>query len=135
MRKVKEQRLYSLWVDIRNRCRNPRNKAYKYYGGRGISVCSRWDSFDVFVADVGPYPGKGLTLDRKDNNDNYRPGNIRWATRKIQGQNRNYCKLTQATADSLRAERAAGTTEAALALRYQIGRTTVRRVLAGESWV
>jgi hypothetical protein len=133
MRKVTQQRLYNLWVDIRNRCRNPRNKAYKYYGGRGITVDPRWNSFDAFASDVGPHPGNGLTLDRIRNNEGYRPGNTRWVTRKIQGQNHNYYKLTQVKADMLRAQWAAGAAIAALAQQYKIGETTVRRVLGGEA--
>lgn len=88
-------RLYGVWLALRNRCNNPRNKDYPRYGGRGIKVCKRWDNFDVFALDVGPVPGGlGWSLDRKNNNQNYRRGNTRWARPPLQGQNRRSTKLS-----------------------------------------
>lgn len=73
-------RLYKQWTSMKGRCQNPNDKQYSLYGGRGIFVCQEWiDSFDVFAKYVGEKP-KGKSLDRIDNNDGYRPGNVRWAT-------------------------------------------------------
>jgi hypothetical protein len=73
---------------MRMRCTNPNNDHYNDYGGRGITVCERWDSFANFLADMGPRPD-GKTLDRYPNPDgNYELSNCRWATRKEQQQNR-----------------------------------------------
>lgn len=71
---------------MRVRCNNPNNESFKYYGGRGITVCERWNDFWVFAADMGTRP-KGNSLDRIDPNGNYEPGNCRWAT--VAEQNRN----------------------------------------------
>lgn len=87
MENLKRHVLYPTWIQMLQRCENPNHQAYKYYGGRGISVCERWHTFENFLADVGERP-RGLTLDRwPDNNGNYEFGNIRWATKKEQCAN------------------------------------------------
>lgn len=78
---------YQVWGAMRSRCLNPRHPRFVDYGGRGIQVCERWDSFENFLADMGEAP-TGLELDRIDNNGNYEPSNCRWATHQQQMQNR-----------------------------------------------
>ena len=80
---------YAAWAHMKARCLNPGHPAWKNYGGRGIRVCDQWagpHGFDQFLSDVG-YRPDGLTLDRIDNDGNYEPGNVRWATRSEQRQN------------------------------------------------
>lgn len=80
---------YRRWMSMKARCGNPKHPHYANYGGRGIQVCERWlHSFESFLADMGTLPSPELTLDRIDNDRGYEPGNVRWADRKTQNQNR-----------------------------------------------
>lgn len=71
---------YVSWRSMMQRCTDPNATNYKYYGGRGIAVCDRWQSFEYFLADMGERP-EGMTLGRIDNDGSYEPGNVEWVTR------------------------------------------------------
>jgi hypothetical protein len=80
---------FNTWLHILQRCTNPNVERYDNYGGRGISVCSRWtDSFKAFYEDMGPRPGPEYSIERDDVHGNYEPGNCRWATEFEQSRNR-----------------------------------------------
>lgn len=89
MKPVKDMtnRTYRIWCAMRRRCFSKKNSNYKNYGARGITVCKRWLSFDLFLRDMGNPPTKKHSLDRIDNDGNYTPGNCRWATKRQQCRN------------------------------------------------
>lgn len=91
----KKSRLYHIWEDMKSRCNNPNNKRYKDYGGRGIVVCEFWASnyFNFHQwAYLHGYSDE-LTIDRLNTDGNYEPGNCKWSTPKMQGNNRRTCVL------------------------------------------
>lgn len=79
-------RTYSGWEAMIQRCHNPNASTYFRYGGRGVTVCDRWRTFENFLTDMGERP-EGKTLDRINPFGNYEPGNCRWATAKEQANN------------------------------------------------
>lgn len=90
--------LYKTYLRIKSRCNNNKNKSYADYGGRGITLCKKWEkSFESFytyvITYLGNKPAKELSLDRINNNKGYKPGNIRWATPSMQAKNRRSSKI------------------------------------------
>lgn len=91
-RRGRQSSIYSSWKAMHARCLNPNSRKFKDYGARGIAICQRWlHCFETFLADILAAIGErppGMTLDRIDNNGNYEPGNVRWATPKQQAANK-----------------------------------------------
>ena len=86
------EKIYVVWQGMRKRCFSHYHKNFKDYGGRGIKVCDEWQhdfqSFYDHVSKLPHFGEKGYSLDRINNDGNYEPGNVRWATAKEQANNR-----------------------------------------------
>lgn len=79
---------YKSWTSMKSRCLNPKHTFFCDYGGRGITICSRWLDFSLFLEDMGNKPSSKHTIERRNVNENYEPGNCIWATRSVQMKNR-----------------------------------------------
>lgn len=80
---------YTCWRNIRSRCHNQKDKRFSDYGGRGVTVCDRWrKSFENFLADMGRKPSAEYSIERRDVDGNYEPGNCEWALTETQVRNR-----------------------------------------------
>jgi len=115
---LSRHRLYHVWTGMRSRCNNPNTPEYKYYGLKGICVCSEWNDFRVFLNDMGNTYIEGLTIDRIDSNGNYNKENCRWADNITQNNNRDFCKKYNYNNEWL--------TIAELARKYSINYQTLR---------
>ena len=127
-------KVYVLWQSMMQRCYNPEHPNYADYGGRGIRVCQRWcRSFGNFKSDIGEPPSATHTLDRIENEKNYTPSNVRWATRREQSRNRRFCRASELKAKAVRTL-APSFTQAQIAELLDLLPTTVSQIIRGEAW-
>jgi len=124
---------HNTWKAIRQRCNNPNTAQYRDYGGRGITVCERWDSFENFIADMGMRP-EGGTIDRIDNSQGYSPSNCRWATRTDQGRNTRSNVLDEDTVALIKTLRRYGDRPRSIASKLGVSWHAVKSVTGGVNW-
>lgn len=79
---------YNVWKAMKQRCQNPKAQSYKHYGGRGITVCERWQDYRLFIQDMGYRPSANYSIERRDNALGYTPDNCYWATFEEQTANK-----------------------------------------------
>lgn len=129
-------RVYVAWQSMMTRCFNPRRSNYANYGGRGITVCERWRTFDNFLEDMGQ-PPEGMSLDRIDNEGHYQPGNCRWTTAVEQANNRRprrRVKLDASAVVEIRKQRSNGVPCVVLAEQFGVSAQTITAVANGRTW-
>lgn len=118
---------YVAWRSMKARCLIPSSSSFHKYGARGIRVAPEWvDDFAAFVAHVGRRPGPGYSLERKDNEGHYEPGNVRWATSKEQARNRRSSRMITHAGETM--------TLAAWAERAGILVTTLKQRIDRAGW-
>lgn len=126
---------YKTWQQIKERCLNKNGKDFKMYGGRGISVFDGWiDSFDLFLSHVGKRPNGCKSIDRIDNNGNYEPGNVRWATNAQQSRNTRKTKLTTDKVIDIKARLRNGEFQGSIAKSYGLAQQYVSKIANGHAW-
>lgn len=124
-------REYRTWSGMITRCYNKNAKSFADYGARGIVVCDSWRQFENFLTDMGARPA-GMTIDRKDVNGHYEPGNCRWADAKTQSRNR---RTTKATPAIVEAARSFSISSTEFMERTRCGLSSYRAIMRGDSWL
>lgn len=124
---------YRSWEAMIRRVTNPRAANWAEYGGRGISVCDHWKSFENFLEDMGERPD-GTTIDRINPNGDYEPGNCRWASAAIQSRNTRATKITMEDAEAIRDAVACGFTQKSQCSKYGLSPGTVSEIVSRKMW-
>jgi hypothetical protein len=121
-------KIYDVWCKIRQRCLNPNAPNYKNYGGRGIGICPEWErSFVAFYSHVGDKPDSMESIDRINNDGDYEPGNVRWATKADQNRNSRANRMVEVNGEQrcmAEAARLSGMKPEALRSRLRLGWST-----------
>ena len=127
---------YGLWCSMKKRCYSKNHTSYKYYGGRGITVCDRWrNSFDAFLEDMGKRPFPKAQIDRRDNDNGYFKENCRWVTRTENMRNRSNIKLSIGKAREIRYKHKTGKfTQKKLSEEYSVTQKLISYILNYKTW-
>lgn len=134
-RKGKRTAEYIIWASMRQRCEDPNLDSYKNYGGRGVTVCERWQIFENFLADMGPRPTPNHMIERVNNDNGYSPDNCVWITSITeQNRNRRSVKLNTEAAKVIRFMLGIGVSQDLLAALYKVGQPTISMIGSGRIW-
>ena len=124
---------YKSWAHMKGRCLNPKDAAFKDYGGRGIKICERWLTFENFFADMGPCP-VGYSIERIDVNGDYEPSNCKWLDRRHQARNTRATRFDVETIVEIRRRLKQGFAASALAQEYKTTSGHIRQIKNEIIW-
>jgi len=128
-------REYKIWENMKERCYDKNNNAYKNYGGRGITVCDSWrNSFSEFIKDMGFCYDSNMQIDRINNNGMYEKNNCRWTTITQNSRNRRGIKLSMEKAREIRKKYAEGERVNKIAREYNVGHSVIGDVIRNKIW-
>ena len=132
---MKKHPLYRTWATMIDRCYNKKDSNYHNYGGRGIVICKRWlSSFRNFINDMGEKPSASHSIDRINNDGNYKPSNCKWSTRAEQVRNRRCSKINAKIAEQIRTRFANGERNKDLAKEFGLHVTMVSYIVHKRYW-
>jgi hypothetical protein len=130
----KEHALYQTWKEMHRRCYDEKSTSFERYGERGISVCSEWADFWQFVQDMGAKPHESYQLDRKDSNGPYCPSNCRWVTPGENSRNRDFVKLNDQTAATVKTLLQSGIERIEIAKRFSVSVSCIDDIARQRTW-
>jgi hypothetical protein len=129
-------RLKSVYNNMKIRCNNPNSKDYKNYGGRGIKICEEWNNMKSFRSwALNNGYKKGLEIDRENNNKGYSPDNCRWVIKKINSRNTRQVKLNEELVKEIKYGKYKNMKPSEISKEININPTTIYNVLSGKSWI
>ena len=125
---------YRSWSHMKGRCLNETDAAYGDYGGRGISICDRWMTFEMFFEDMGHCPS-GFSIERIDVNKGYEPSNCKWIKRNLQPRNTRATRFTEPSIKTIRQKLSIGAAPSSLALEYGVSSGHIRQIKNNKIWI
>lgn len=130
--RVKASKIRITFEAMHKRCKDPKHKAYRWYGAKGISICKEWDLFENFYRDMESTWKEGLSLDRFPNQrGNYDPGNCRWATQEQQQRNKTNTVFNEGIILEIRKSKLL---QSELSKKYNVNQSTISRIKNNKRW-
>jgi len=130
---AQRNRTYTSWRCMRGRCNDPKRPGYENYGGRGISVCHEWASFESFHRDMGDRP-EGTQIDRIDNNLGYNKDNCQWSTYSENVRNSRSAKLSADDVSTIKTMLLYGSKQKDIADKFSTSPSMISRINKGVHW-